>query len=99
MSYSINWTSRGELTFNQNIEYLEQEWNNTVLNQFLDKVDAVLERISTNPFLYPFHKPSKNIRRCIINGRIILYYRIINDATIDILLFWNTYQNPDKLVF
>jgi len=99
MSYSINWASRSELTFNQNIEYLEQEWNNAVLNQFLDKVAAVLERISVNPFLYPLHQPSLNVRRCIVNGRIILYYRIIDEATIDILLFWNTYQNPDKLVF
>ena len=32
MSYSINWTSLGEFTFNQNIEYLEYEWNNTVIN-------------------------------------------------------------------
>src|SRR5271166_1019585 len=97
MSYFINWTSRGELTFYENIEYLEQEWNNAVINQFLDRVGAVLDKIRTNPFLYPLHKPSQNIRRCIINGRIILYYRIIDAATIDILLFWNTSQNPDKL--
>jgi hypothetical protein len=40
MSYSINWTTVGELTFYQNIEYLEQEWNNDVLNQFLDRVGS-----------------------------------------------------------
>ncbi len=97
MSYSIHWTSRGEFTFNQNIEYLEHEWNNTVINQFLDRVSAVLEKIRTNPFLFPLHNPSKNVRRCIINGRIILYYRIVDGETIDILLFWNTRQHPDKL--
>ena len=97
MSYSINWTLRGELTFHENIEYLEQEWNNAVINQFLERVGVVIDKIRMNPFLYPQHKPSQNIRRCIINGRIILYYRIIDPETIDILLFWNTSQNPDKL--
>jgi plasmid stabilization system protein ParE len=98
MSYSIHWTSKGEQTFDQNIEYLEQEWNNTVINQFLDRVSDVLVNISTNPLLYPLHNAEKSIHRCIINGRIVLYYRIIEPSTIDILLFWNTSQNPDKLV-
>ena len=96
MSYSINWTTRGEETFNKNIKYLEQEWYNTVLNEFLDRVESAIRKICDNPLLYPLHDPSKNIRRCIINGRIILFYKIIDDATIDILLFWNTSQNPDK---
>jgi hypothetical protein len=54
MSYSINWTTRGELTFNQNIEYLQRDGNNTVINQFLDIVAAALEKISANPFFMPF---------------------------------------------
>ena len=99
MSYLVNWTSRAEYTFDQNIQYLDEEWSNSVLNQFPDKVEAALEKISDNPFLYPLDKPSKNIRRCIINGRIILYYRIIDDENPDLLLFCNTHQNPEKLQF
>jgi len=58
----------------------------------------VLEVIQENPYLYPLYNPSKKIRKCIIHGRIILYYRINGDI-IEILRFWNTYQNPDKLKF
>ena len=96
MSYSLKWMPRGEATFNQNIEYLEKEWNERVLRQFLNRVGTVLEIIRENPFLYPLHNPSKKIRKCVIHGRIILYYRTKGN-TVEILRFWNTYQNPDKL--
>ena len=99
MSYNLNWTTRAEESFELNIEYLEIEWSNSVLNKFLDRVDEVLEKISDKPYLYPLHNSSKDIRRCIINGRIILYFRIIDDTTIDLITFWNTWQNPDKLEF
>ena len=99
MSYSLSWTTRAEETFNKNIEYLELEWSNSVLNKFLDRVEYTLENISDNPYLYPLHNSSKDIRRCIINGRIILYFRIIDDNTIDLITFFNTWQNPDKLEF
>ena len=99
MSYSINWTTQGEQTFNQNIEYLKREWNIVVLNKFLDSVEEILEKISSNPYLYSLLNSTKDIRRCILNGRIILYFRIVDNNTIDLITFWNTYQNPNKLDF
>ncbi len=53
MSYRLNWTSESEKTFNQNLEYLSKEWNVVVLNQFLDRVEEVLEKVKSNPKLYP----------------------------------------------
>ena len=58
-----------------------------------------IEKISNHPFLYPLHNPSQDVGRCIINGRIILYYKVIDERTVDILPFWQTSQNPDKLRF
>ncbi len=52
MSYRLNWTSESEKTFNQNLEYLSKEWNVVVLNQFLDRVEEVLEKVKSNPKLY-----------------------------------------------
>lgn len=97
MSRQINWTSESERTFNQNLDYLSKEWDVSILNSFLDRVEEVLERIRSNPKLYPLHRPKENVYRCIIHERIILYYRIVDDSTIDLLTFWNTAQDPDKL--
>jgi plasmid stabilization system protein ParE len=97
MSYRLNWTSEAEVTFNQNLEYLSNEWNPVVLNQFLDRVEEVFEKIKSNPRLYPLHRPEENIYKCVIHERIVLYYKVVDDDVIDLLTFWNTYQDPGRL--
>jgi plasmid stabilization system protein ParE len=97
MSLRINWTSESEKTFNQNLEYLSKEWDNVVMNRFLDRVEEVLAKIKSAPRLYPLHSPSENIHKCVVHERIILYYKVVDDEVIDLLTFWNTYQDPAKL--
>ena len=99
MSYALKITSRAEKSYAQNLEYLAKEWGAKVTLQFMDRVDSVLLAIADNPYLYPPFRSSKNNRRCVIHERIIMYYRISGKSKISILLFWNTYQNPDKLRF
>ena len=98
-TYSIQWTVEAEQTFHQNIEYLAKEWELNVLNQFLDRVDAVIENIATNPFLYPLHARGSDFRKCVVNERIILYYCILNDECVSLISFWNTYRDTRKLPF
>ncbi len=97
MSYTLNWTTESKKTFNQNLEYLSEEWDNPIVNNFLDRVEVVLEQIKSNPKLHPLHRPMDKVYKCVVHKRIILYYKIVDDKTIDLLTFWNTYQDPDKL--
>jgi plasmid stabilization system protein ParE len=97
MSFRLNWTPESEKTFSHNIEYLAKEWDNAVLNNFLDRVEEVLEKNKLNPNLFPVYIAYENVHRCVIHERIILFYRIVDDKAVDLLTFWNTYQNPDSL--
>jgi len=97
MSYTLRWTSESAKSLNQNLDYLADEWDNQVINSFLDRIEEVLETIKSNPKLYPLHRAKDNVHKCVVNKRIILYYKIVNEQHIDLLTFWNTYQNPDKL--
>ena len=97
MKYTLVWMPRGKLTFYKNIEYLALEWNETVIKQFLERVDTVLKAISDNPYIYPFYKKSNFVRRSILNERVILFYRIATKNRVEILLFWNTHQDTGKL--
>jgi plasmid stabilization system protein ParE len=99
MTVRLNWTLESEKTFNQNLDYLSKEWDTGVLNNFLDRVEEALEHVRSNPKLYPLHRPNENVRRCVIHDRIVLYYRVVDDETIDLLTFWNTSQDPGKLKF
>ncbi len=99
MSYKIIVTSESEKTFNQNLEYLSKEWNDNVTIQFIDRVDEVIQTIRENPLLFSLHNYETNVRKAIINKRIILYYRIIDDLVIELLSFWNTSRDPKDLKF
>lgn len=97
MSYSINWTTEATDTFLLNIAYLEKEWDHKVLNRFLDRVEKVIQNIADDPFLYSVHQNLPDTRKCVINKRIVLFYRIFNDNSVDLVTFWNTYQDPANL--
>ena len=45
MNYSLRWTEEAKKSFNQNLEYLSDEWDNEVINNFLDRVDGILSQI------------------------------------------------------
>ena len=45
MSHSLRWTSESKKTFNQNLEYLSEEWDNQVINNFLDRIEEVLTQL------------------------------------------------------
>lgn len=97
MIRTLRWTSESRKTFNQNLEYLAEEWDNRVINNFLDRVEEVLDQIKSNPELYPLHRQIDKVYKCVVHKRIILFYKIVDDKHIDLLTFWNTHQDPDKL--
>ena len=72
MSYEIIVTSESEQTFNQNLEYLSKEWPDKVTLEFLDRVDEVIRTIRENPLLFSLHNYEINVRKAIINKRVIL---------------------------
>ena len=94
---AINWTPEAERTFLQNLEYLTYRWSNSVITDFLNKVDDSLQVIASNPKAFPPYKSTPDIHKCVITSQITVYYRIVDEDTIDLLTFWNNYQNPDKL--
>ena len=94
---AIYWTPESETTFARNLEYLAGRWNNKVAIDFIRKVDGTLKVIASNPEAFPYYNESLNIRCCVITPQITVYYRIVDNKMIDLLTFWNNYQNPAKL--
>jgi plasmid stabilization system protein ParE len=92
----IIWTPDAENTFRQNVFYLIEEWNGVVAENFIAKTEEVIAVISTHPLLYPIFLKGKRIHKCLVVKQISLYYRIFDDR-IDLLIFWNNFQNPRRL--
>ena len=90
------WTKEAEDTFNQNIAYLEEEWSKAVIENFIDKTEEAIAVIEKHPLVFPTVNKKKGIHKCLVVKQVSLYYRVLENR-IDLLTFWNNYQNPKRL--
>jgi plasmid stabilization system protein ParE len=61
MSKQIVWSPSAESDFANILEYLQENWEERVTNQFIDLTESILTQISTNPRQFPLiHKKQKN---------------------------------------
>lgn len=92
----IRWSSEAEITYAENLKYLDKRWGRKVVREFLDSTDATLLHIAKNPLSFKAHDTSSNIRVCVLH-KVILVYFTYSEEEIFIITFWNTYQSPDSL--
>ena len=92
------WTDLAKYDYWNNIDYLLEKWTEKEALVFIKKVDRNLDIIKHNP--KTFAKTGyKNTRCVVISSQISLYYKIADKQTVELLRFWNTYQNPKSLRF
>jgi plasmid stabilization system protein ParE len=96
MSHKVFWTVEAEETLGNNILYLERAWNLQVINEFLDRVEDAIKRISIDPYIFPIHHHKKQIYKCVLTSQIVIYFAV-GSKEIYILTFWNTSQRPSRL--
>ena len=96
MSYKVFWTTEAEETFNQNISYLENEWTEAVIENFISKTEESINTLKVNPLLYPLVNKKKSIHKCLVVKQVSLYYQVVA-MRIYLITFWNNYRDPKKL--
>ncbi len=94
--YNIVWSDPAKKDYWQNIDYLLENWTEKQAENFIDTVYNVLDIISNNPKTFA-KTEYKNIRSAIVVKQIRLFYRIKNGNIVELVRFWNNYQNPEKL--
>jgi hypothetical protein len=91
----IIWTDRAKFDYWQNITYLEHEWTLNEVYHFMDKVDDLLVLLTKGNLVF---KPTgyKFVFEVPVTKQISLFYKVAANNDIELLRFWNTYQNPEK---
>jgi plasmid stabilization system protein ParE len=97
MTYRISWTEKARESYNQNLDYLAQNWEEKVYSDFVDRVQSVIHKIARNPRMYVLIDPNRNIFRCVVTKHISLFYQVAGDEIL-LMVFWNNFQEPEKLV-
>jgi len=98
MSKKVLWSPIAESDLRFTLFYLESNWNNAVVNQYLNKIDYLVNQITTNPEQFPLVNNKKKIRKCVVTKHNTIFYRE-KDEVIEILRIFDTRQNPKKLIY
>jgi hypothetical protein len=91
------WSPQAKKDYWQNIDYLEAEWTFQEVVYFIDKVDHTIDLLLKNNVEF-IATNYKDVNKVVITKQITLYYRI-NSETLELLRFWNTYQDLENFKF
>ncbi len=94
MVKEIIWTPLAEKTHDAVIDYLEQEWSEKEVTNFIVKVNNIVLHISRHPLAYR-SAGKEDVREAIITKHNLLLYRI-SGQIIYLLYFWDTRKNPAR---
>ncbi|MEZ4839137.1 type II toxin-antitoxin system RelE/ParE family toxin [Flavobacterium sp.] len=91
---NVIWSPQAKKDYWQNIDYLEAEWSFQVTLNFIEKVEKTIHLLTKNNVDF-ISTNYKNVNKVVITKYITLYYKI-NSNQLELLRFWNTYQDLEN---
>lgn len=94
---NIIWTEQAELTYLNNIEYLLENWEDSVVTNFIHETERVLSLLATQPNIGrydPFYK----CYRFLVVEQVSIFYMIDPDCIV-LKTFWDNRQKPIRNLF
>ena len=92
----VFWSIESVNTTDQIIDYLNSEWSEREVNNFLEALKAFEEIVSLFPEIYPDSQIKKGYRRAVIVKQVSVLYSVENDRILEHTVFDNR-QDPEKI--
>jgi plasmid stabilization system protein ParE len=96
MKRTIIFSKNAEKSLFELFEYLEIKWSKKVKDKFISNLDKVIYLIQIEPETFPKSELNKNYRKCVLSKQTTIYYKF-NTKRIEIIAFFDTRQNPNKI--
>ena len=94
MAYKIIWSPEAEKTFDEVIEYLQNNWTKKEIKNFIKKTEEIILILHNNPYLFRGSE-KVSIYEALIGKQNLLIYQINESKKkVELLNFWDTRQNP-----
>jgi plasmid stabilization system protein ParE len=98
MRLEVRFTEEAEKDLHDIITYIREVWNEKVVDKFVSEIDEQIDRIAEMPYLFQKTEKRENVRKCLINKRVALFYKV-TESEIFLLSFRSTLQNPDTSLY
>jgi plasmid stabilization system protein ParE len=95
MALKIQWTKRAAESFDNIVNYIEENWSENSAKSFVQKTYKLLDQIAENPDMCQ-QIQGKDVKRGIITKQTSLFYRVM-DNNIRLITYWDNRRNPKKL--
>ncbi len=92
----IIWSEEASQDYWANIEFLLDRWSEKEAEHFIATSNEYLSIIEKHPLAFK-QVGYKNVRGAVIFPQITLFYRVLRNSDIELVRFWNNYQDPKKL--
>ncbi|MGI4870015.1 MAG: type II toxin-antitoxin system RelE/ParE family toxin [Janthinobacterium lividum] len=90
------WQPQAEESFRNQVEWLEANRDRKAVTHFLQEVAQALTQLRDGLVSYRVIDVQRNIRSCPANKYMVLHHRPVAEG-MELLTFFDTRQNPDKL--
>ena len=94
MAHEIIWLPKAEKRYDEIVQWLQLNWTNREIVNFIMRTDAVISLISINPDIYRLSE-KRNIRQALISKHNLLLYRKKGNV-VEIITIFDTRQQPSK---
>ena len=94
MAKEIIWSPQSQVSFYKVVEYLQENWTERELDNFLAATDKVINYIAENPLMFRGTN-KKNIHEALVTPQNLLIYKIYVDRIV-LITFYDTRKSPKK---
>jgi len=92
----VFWNRLAESDYFQIIDYILFNWGETSAQDFIDQIDKIESLLESGKVDFELTN-RKNIRRCVLSKQVTLFYKTNSDHSVELLRFWNNYQDKKKI--
>ena len=97
MALEIVWSPRALDNFHEVILYLEKNWTDLVVKDFVTRTEKVIQLISEHPEMFKQVSFQNASREAVITKHNLLIYRVCTNKIV-LLTVFDTRQHPRKKV-
>ncbi|WP_299212973.1 hypothetical protein [uncultured Dokdonia sp.] len=95
--YDILWTELADLSYQQELDFINVKFNIDEVIKFMDLVSAFINKLESGIVEGRISKTT-NMRSFVISKQTTLFFDIYEDRmVIELLLFWNNQKDPENL--
>jgi plasmid stabilization system protein ParE len=93
---TIIWNDLAIHDYHENIDYLLSKWSEKEAVTFINDVESVIFDLKQGCVEFK-ESGYLDIKQCVVCRQITLYYKHIESNKIELLRFWNNYQDNKRL--